>query len=76
MRQDPLCGEIRLNKLTPLVKRLDEELTEPLDFGCPVLIVDTDNGYRPSLETLVAEIDSVYSRPLIHDLDLVPQSEY
>ena len=76
MRQDPLCGENRLNKLTPLVSRLNEELAEPLDFRCPVLTVETDNGYRPSVETLVAEIDSIYSRPLIHDLDRVPQSEH
>ena len=76
MRQDPLCGENRLSKLTPLVNRLNEELAKPLDFGCPVLIVDTDDGYRPSLEILVSEIDSIYSRPLIHDLDRVPQSEH
>ncbi len=77
MRQDPLCGENRLNTLIPLVNRLNEELAEPLDFGCPVFIVDTDDGYRPSLalEVLVSQIDSIYSRPLIHDLDRVPQSE-
>ena len=76
MRQDPLCGENRLTTLTPLVNRLNEELGEPLDFGCPAFIVDTDDGYRPSLEVLVAQIDSIYGRPLIHDLDLVPQSEH
>ena len=75
MRQDPLCGENRLNTLTPLVNRLNEELAEPLDFGCPVFIVDTDDGYDPSLEILVAEIDSIYSRPRTHDLDRVPQCE-
>src|ERR1700722_5233879 len=74
MHQDPLCGENRLNKLRPLVKRLNEELHEPLDFGCPVVIVDTDDGYRPSLEILGAEIDSIYSRPLVHELDRVPHS--
>ncbi len=75
MRQDPLCGENRLNTLIPLVNRLNDELDEPLDFGCPVLIVDTDDGYRPSLDLLVSEIDSIYSRPLVHDLDRVPESE-
>lgn len=69
MRSDPLCGESRLSKLRPLVARLDEELWEPLDFQCPVLIVDTDDGHRPSLEELVSEIDVMYSRPLIHELD-------
>ena len=52
MRRDPLCGENRLRgHLRPLVDRLDEELYEPLDFGCPALLVDTDNGYRPSLRS-------------------------
>jgi hypothetical protein len=76
MRQDPLCGENRLTTLTPVVHRLSEELAEPLDFGCPVLTVDTDHGYRPSLEVLVSQIDSIYGRPLIHDLDQIPQSEH
>ena len=75
MRRDPLCGENRLNKLQPLVARLNEELREPLDFGCPVLVVDTDDGYRPSLEDLAAKIDSIYSRPLVHDLDRAPQGQ-
>ncbi len=76
MRQDPLCGENRLTTLTPLVNRLSEELVEPLDFGCPVLTVETDLGYRPSLEVLVSQIDSIYGRPLIHDLDRIPQSKH
>ncbi len=76
MRQDPLCGDNRLKTLTPLVDRLHEELAEPLDFECPVFVVDTDDGYDPSLEELVADIDSVYSRPLIHDLDRVSQSRH
>ena len=75
MRQDPLCGETRLKKLIPLVNSLNDELADPLDFGCPVLIVDTDDEYSPALEILVSQIDSIYSRPLIHDLDRVPQSE-
>jgi hypothetical protein len=76
MRQDPLCGENRLKTLTPLVDRLHEELAEPLDFECPLFVVGTDDGYDPSLEELVADIDSVYSRPLIHDLDRVSQSRH
>lgn len=75
MRRDPLCGENRLSKLQPLVARLNEELGEPLDFGCPVLIVETDDGYRPSLKDLAAKIDSIYSRPLVHDLDRAPPGQ-
>jgi Zeta toxin len=69
MRRDPLCGEKRLAKLLPLVTHLNQGLREPLDFGCPVLVVDTDDGYRPALEELVAAIDLIYSRPRAHDLD-------
>ena len=69
MSSDPLCGETRMNTLVPLVKRLESELLHPLDFGCPVFVVDTDDGYRPTLDELAAEIDSLYSRPRDHELD-------
>ena len=69
MRNDPLCGETRLQKLVPVVERLNSELHEPLDFGCPSVVVNTDNGYQPTLDALIAQIDDVYSRPDIHDLD-------
>ncbi len=69
MRDDPLCGETRLEKLVPVVERLNSELHEPLDFDCPSIVVNTDNGYRPTLEAIIARIDDFYSRPDIHDLD-------
>ncbi len=69
MRNDPLCGEMRLQKLMPIVERLTADLNEPLDFGCPSVVVNTDDGYQPTLETIIAQIDDRYSRPGIHDLD-------
>ncbi|HTT90788.1 MAG TPA: hypothetical protein VMF65_14645 [Acidimicrobiales bacterium] len=69
MRGGPLCGEARLNKLMPVVKRLTAELAKPLHLECPTFVVDTDEGYRPALEQLVADIDAIYSRPKIHELD-------
>jgi hypothetical protein len=73
MRQDPLCGDARLSKLMPVVQRLTVALSEPLDFRCQTFRVNTDDGYRPTLEALVAEIDADYSRPMMHELD-GPQS--
>ena len=69
MRDDPLCGEARLRKLRPLAERLQSELSEPLAFGCPLIVVDTDDGYTPTLQAVLERIDEMYSRPLIHDLD-------
>jgi len=69
MRNDPLCGEMRLKKLIPVVEQLTSDLNEPLDFGCPSVVVNTDDGYQPTLETIIAQIDDLYSRPDIHDLD-------
>ncbi|HXN61857.1 MAG TPA: hypothetical protein VN886_15530 [Acidimicrobiales bacterium] len=69
MRDDPLCGEMFLKKLIPIVERLHSELYEPLDFDCPSFVVNTDNGYQPTLEAVIAQIDDLYSRPDIHDLD-------
>ena len=69
MRNDPLCGEMRLKKLVPVVERLNSELHEPLDFDCSSVLVNTDNGYQPTLEAVIAQIDELYSRPDIHDID-------
>jgi len=69
MREDPLCGEGRLRRLLPVVQRLTSELQEPLDFECPVVVVGTDDGYDPSLGSMISEIDSLYGRPRVHDLD-------
>ena len=69
MRDDPLCGTTRLSKLTPTIRQLSEDLMEPLDFGCPAIVVDTDDGYQPALASIVTEIDAAYSRPIFHELD-------
>lgn len=69
MRADPLCGEARLRTLLPLAAALQSDLTEPLAFGCPCIVVDTDEGYDPPLEAVVDQIDGTYTRPLVHDLD-------
>ncbi len=69
MEADPLCGPNRQRSLLPVIARLDDELVEPLDFSCPVVVVRTDDGYDPPLETVVSSIDALYSRPQVHDLD-------
>jgi predicted kinase len=69
MRADPLCGDARLRALLPLVVELQSELAEPLAFGCPCIVVDTDDGYEPTLQAIVSRIDAIYGRPTVHDLD-------
>ena len=69
MRDDALCGEARLRKLLPLAERLQSDLYEPLMLDCPLIVVDTDDGYTPPLPDVLDQIDEIYSRPLIHDLD-------
>jgi hypothetical protein len=69
MRDDPLCGEARLRKLLPLAESLQSELYEPLALDCPLIVVDTDDGYTPALQNVIDQIDGIYSRPRIHDLD-------
>jgi predicted kinase len=76
MRADPLCGDARLRALLPLAASLQSDLAEPLAFGCPCILVDTDEGYDPPLKAVVDRIDASYSRPLLHDLDRhVPEEE-
>jgi chloramphenicol 3-O-phosphotransferase len=69
MRRDPLCGEARLHELLPLARRLQSELAEPLELACPLIEVNTDEGYRPAIVDIVGEIDTLYGRPTVHDLD-------
>ena len=52
-----------------MVEHLDNALLEPLDFDCPLVVVRTDEGYDPLLEEVVSTIDTLYSRPHVHDLD-------
>lgn len=69
MRDDPLCGEARLRKLLPLAQRLQADLYEPLAMDCPLIVVETDDEFAPMLRNVIDQIDEIYSRPLIHDLD-------
>ena len=69
MRDDPLCGDGRLRKLMPLAETLQAQLYEPLALSCPVVVVNTDDGYAPPLERVIGEIDALYRRPLVHELD-------
>jgi hypothetical protein len=52
-----------------LAERLHSDLYEPLALDCPLIVVDTDDGYAPPLQNVIDRIDEIYSRPLIHDLD-------
>ena len=36
--------------------------TEPLDFGCPRIDVDTTDGYSPELDELIAAIEALVAR--------------
>ena len=69
MRSQMLCGEGRLAKLRPQIRTLQQELSEPLNFGCPTVVVDTRAGYCPGMGDLVETINGIYGRPTIHDLD-------
>jgi predicted kinase len=69
MRAEPLCGEQRLAKLLPRVNQLQADLAEPLDMSCHTIVVETDDGYAPTLDAVTAEIDATYSRPKLHELD-------
>jgi hypothetical protein len=69
MRTGPLCGEKRLDSLRPTISKLQDELSEPLDFGCPTILVDTYDGYNPQFGHIVDRIDQLYGRPTMHDID-------
>lgn len=55
MRTDPLNRD-RVDALLPQVAELNAQLDEPLDLGCACIVVDTTDGYVPSIGTIVAEI--------------------
>ena len=38
------------------VRPLVESLTEPLDMDCPTWVMDTNGGYQPGLDSLVAQL--------------------
>jgi predicted kinase len=55
MRADPL-NRGRVDALLPQVAALAAVLVEPLDLGCPWIVVDTTDGYVPSIEEVVTEL--------------------
>ncbi len=55
MRADPLRAD-DLDGLLPEVVALCDDLREPLDLACPCIVVDTDEGYVPSIDELVATV--------------------
>jgi hypothetical protein len=55
VRADPRRGR-DVAALLPEVIGLHEGLREPLDLGCPCFIVNTDDGYEPSVDDLSAAI--------------------
>jgi len=60
---------MRLKNPVPVVERLNSELYEPLDFDSPTVVASTHNGHQPTLKAVIAQIDDLYSRPDIHNLD-------
>jgi hypothetical protein len=54
-RADPLRAA-DLDALRAEVIPLCRDLDQPLDLGCPCIVVETDDGYDPSLDELVATV--------------------
>ena len=69
MLSGQLCGQQRLAKLHPMVERLQQELSDPLDFGCLTIVVSTADSYRPSLREITLAINDNYGYPTVHELD-------
>jgi hypothetical protein len=63
MRADPLWRGERLAEVMPIARRLQDELFEPLAFGCPTIVVDTSAGYVPTIDEVVKKIDRWYPSP-------------
>lgn len=59
MRADPL-NQHRVNAVTPNGLRLQAQVFEPLDLGCPCILVDTTDGYVPPIDDVATEIARHY----------------
>jgi AAA domain len=55
MRADPI-NRHRVDALLPTVVQLQHDMHEPLDLGCPRIVVDTTNGCDPTIDEVVTEI--------------------
>jgi predicted kinase len=58
---DPIHVTPYGDALLATIRRLQAELFEPLDLGCPALIVDTTQGLRPSLEEIASWVCQTYA---------------
>ena len=56
-------------RMRPIVRQLQQDLAEPIDFSCPTVVVSTVSGYRPTVDEIAATINDGYGLPTIHDLD-------
>jgi predicted kinase len=56
MEADPRCDEAVLPELLDRVRDLEARIFEPLDLGCPSIVVDTTHGYDPPLDRLTERI--------------------
>jgi predicted kinase len=60
MRADPL-NRSRVDELLPMVKGLQDRLHDPVHLDCPCIVVDTVDGYSPSLDTITENIERFYN---------------
>ena len=51
-------------KLEPVVRQLQQQLAEPLDFGCSTMVVSTLNGHRPTVREIAATKTRATAIPL------------
>lgn len=49
----------RILELLPVVLELQSTLVEPIELDCPTLIVDTTNGYQPSVAMLEGRLRAI-----------------
>jgi predicted kinase len=59
MRADPL-NRHRIDTVLQDAQRLQAQLGEPLDLGCPCIRIDTTAGFAPSIPEVAAEITRRY----------------
>ena len=63
MSAHPLLSSDQLAALVQDIRQRVDEFTDPLELGCPVVEVDTTDGYEPSVASLIDSIHSMRSAP-------------
>ena len=58
--RDRLSAEVAEEAIVRL-RYVQEIATEPLDFDCPRIDVDTSDGYEPGLDDLVGRIEALHA---------------